>query len=158
MSRAVTLPATPPVPPPPKADAVVEALHEVMHRLRHQQHAALRQAGQDLTPLEGRALGFFARHAGATAADLAGHSSRDKGQLTRLLAGLKGRGLLDVVADPDDRRVQRLHLSPAGRAELDALQRLRQRLAERAVASLSPADRQQLLALLQRVSQGLAEG
>lgn len=153
MSRSARSPAS-----PPTADQVLEAVHEVMHRLRHQQHAALRDAGQALTPLEGRALGFFARHPGASAADLAEHSGRDKGQLTRLLAGLKARGLLLVVADPEDRRVQRLHLGPAAQAELDAQRRVRQRLAVQAVAGLSAEERDTLLALLQRVSQGLAGG
>lgn len=142
----------------PTPDQVLEAVHEVMHRLRHQQHAALRDAGQALTPLEGRALGFFARHPGATAAELAEHSGRDKGQLTRLLAGLKARGLLRVQADPEDRRVQRLHLEPAAQAELGAQGRVRQRLAAQAVAGLSAEERDTLVALLQRVSQGLAGG
>lgn len=138
------------------AEQVLEAVHDVVHRLRHQQHAALRGADQALTPLEGKVLGFFARHPGATAADLAEHSGRDKGQLTRLLAGLKARGLLEVVADPEDRRVQRLHLGPAAATELEALRQVRQRLAAQAVSGLTAEERASLLALLQRVAQGLA--
>lgn len=138
------------------SDAVLEAIHAVMHAVRARQHQALRDSAQDITPMEARVLGFFARHAGATLVDLARHAGRDKGQLARLIAGLKDRGLLAAEPDADDRRLTRLQLTPRAQAQHAAVQQLRQGLAQVAVDGLSTADQQQLLRLLKRVQDNLA--
>jgi DNA-binding MarR family transcriptional regulator len=96
-------------------------------------------------------LGYFARHPGATASELAAHSGRDKGQVARLVGALKERGLLEARADEADRRSVRLTLTAAGRSVHQTLQRRRRRLAEVAVAGLDDAERAQLSALLERV-------
>lgn len=138
------------------SDDVLETIHAVMHAVRARQHQAMRDGAQDITPLEARALGFFARHAGATLVDLARHSGRDKGQLARLIAGLKDRGLLAAAPDADDRRVTRLQLTPLAQAQHQAVQHLRQGLAQVAVDGLSAAEQQQLQQLLHRVLANLA--
>lgn len=144
----------------PRDDDVLEAIHAVMHLARSQQHRALRDAEQTLAPMEGRVLGFFARHPGATLSELVAHSGRDKGQLARLVAGLRARGLLQAVPDEVDRRVSRLHLAGEAQAQHAALMAQRRALAERAAAGLTPAERRQLLALLAKVRTALlpAEG
>jgi DNA-binding MarR family transcriptional regulator len=138
-------------------DDVLEAVHGLMHLVRaRQQQAAAGPGGEPgLSPLEGRVLGFFARHPGATQRDLAEHSGRDKGQLARLLTGLRAQGLLDAEADPADGRVTRLRLSAAAQAQHRALQAQRQRLAAVAVAGFSGEEKQALLGLLARVRQNL---
>jgi DNA-binding MarR family transcriptional regulator len=136
-------------------DDVLEAVHAVMHLFRSRQYRALRDGLQDLTHMDGKVLGFFARHPGATQSELSAHSGRDKGQLARLIAGLKERGLLEARADEADRRSLRLHLTADGRAVQQALRRRRQRLADAAVDGLSAAERHQLLALLARVRANL---
>lgn len=135
------------------ADDVLEAVHAVMHRVRAQQQHALRDAdgNESLTPLEARVLGFFARHPGATQSELAAHVGRDKGQLARLVGGLRERGWLLAEADAEDRRAVRLVPSEAARQRHQAAMRARRRLAEAAAAGLSDTERRQLLALLQRV-------
>ena len=67
------------------ADEVVESIHAVMHLYRARQYRTLREGPSDLTHLEGKVLGFFGRHPGATQSDLVAHSARDKGQLARLI-------------------------------------------------------------------------
>lgn len=134
-----------------EADELLETLHAVMHRLRARHHQALREGEQELTPLETRVLGFFARHPGATQRELAEHSGRDKGQLARLLQGLRERGWLDAEADPDDRRVTRLRLSEQARRRHQAVMRERRRLAESALAGFGERERAELMALLQRL-------
>ena len=69
------------------ADELLEALHAVMHRLRARQHQALREGEQDLTPLEVRVLGFFARHPGASQREQAGAGldALTRDELERLL-------------------------------------------------------------------------
>ena len=87
-----------------------------MHQFRSRQFQALRDGAHDITHMESKVMGFFARHPGATLSDLVAHSGRDKAQLAKLVKGLRERGLLDGRADADDRRNVRLRLSArAGR-------------------------------------------
>ena len=136
-------------------DAVIELVHAVMHEFRSQQYRAIADAERDITHMEGKVLGFFGRHAGATQSDLAQHSGRDKAQLARLIKGLRERELLSGEADAADRRNVRLQLTDAGQAMLRALRQQGRRLEARAVAGLSADERAQLVDLLQRVRRNL---
>jgi DNA-binding MarR family transcriptional regulator len=136
-------------------DDVLEQVHAVMHLVRSQQYQVLREGLHDLTHMEGKVLGYFGRHAGATQSDLAQHSGRDKAQLARLVKGLRDRGLLACQADPADRRNQRLSLTADGQAVLRTLQQQAGRLAVQAVAGMTAAEQQQLAMLLQRVKDNL---
>lgn len=144
--------------PPPAAelaDEIAEALHALTHLYRARQFRALREVEGEVTQLEARVLGFFGRHPGATQSDLVAHSGRDKGQLARLIGGLRERGLLQSQPDDHDRRVQRLALTDEGRALQAAVQRLRLRVAREAVAGLCDDERRQLSALLGRLRASL---
>ena len=148
--------AAPTVPADPASDDVVEAIHAVMHLVRSRQYHAGEGAAQELTHMDAKVLGFFARHPGATQSELAAHSKRDKGQLARLVGGLKERGLLQARADEADRRSVRRTLTAAGRGVQRTLQRRRRRLSDVAVTGLGDAERRQLLELLARVRDNLA--
>lgn len=121
-----------------KDDEVMEALHAVMHAFRSRQHRQLRDSVQEVGPMEIRALRFFARHPGATQRELVAHSGRDKGQIARLLASLRERGLLEARADEQDRRCTRLQLSPAGATLLDQARRSTAPLVAAATDGFSP--------------------
>lgn len=136
-------------------DDVLEAVHAVMHAFRARQYRSQGEGSDGLTHLEGKVLGFFARHAGATASELAAHSGRDKGQLTRLLSGLKERGLLQATGDETDRRVVRLQLTAEGEAVCQTLHRRGRRLAATVTAGLTAEERRQLVALLDKVRRQL---
>ena len=97
------------------AEEVVESVHTVMHRFRSLQFQALKEGAHDLSHMEAKALGFFAARPGATQSELVQHSGRDKGQVARLIAGLRERGLLEAGADASDKRSVRLQVSAAGR-------------------------------------------
>ena len=133
------------------AETVVESIHSVMHLFRAQQYRALRDGPHELTTMESKVLGFFSRRIGATLSDLVSHTGRDKGQLARLIGGLRDRGLLEGKADEEDRRNLRLYLTADGTAIHRALHRQRQRLSSLAVEGLSANERQQMLALLDKV-------
>lgn len=134
----------------PAAD-VVESIHAVMHLFRSRQYRALRDGPLDLTHMEGKALGFFARHPGASQRDLVQRSGRDKGQVARLISGLKARGLLDAQQDENDGRSQCLQVSAAGQLVQAHLEQQRQQLSAEAIQGLSDEERALLLALLGRV-------
>ena len=136
-------------------DDVLELVHAVMHLFRARQYRALDELALGLTHMEGKVLGFFARHPGATQSDLAQHSGRDKAQLARLIKTLRERGLLSAEADADDRRNLRLQLTEAGQELQRALRLQGRRLEGRAVAGLSTADRERLVALLRQVRANL---
>jgi DNA-binding MarR family transcriptional regulator len=137
-------------------DGVLEVIHRVMHQYRAQQFRVLRDGPHDITHMDSKVLGFFGRNPGATQSDLAQHTGRDKAQLARLIKGLRDSGLLDGEADPSDRRNTRLSLTEAGQAVRLALQQQGQRLNAAAVVGMSGAEREQLTALLLRMSQNLA--
>ena len=142
----------------PDADEVLDLVHAVMHEYRAQQHRLLREGGHAITPMDGKVLNFFARRPGATQSDLAAHSGRDKGQLARLVKGLRERGLLAAESDADDRRSLQLQLTAAGQEIQRSLRQQSRRLGARAVVGLSAEERIHLAALLQRVQANLAAG
>jgi DNA-binding MarR family transcriptional regulator len=139
-------------------DDVLEAIHGIMHVVRARQFRALRDDASGLTHMESKVLGFFSRRPGATLSELVVHSARDKGQLARLVGGLKERGLLEANADESDRRSQRLQPTAAGTAAHRAVQRKARQLSKVAVAGFSEAQRRQLCEALARVRANLEEG
>ena len=77
--------------------------------------------------------------------------------LTRLLDGLAENGLIERRADPEDRRVKRLYLTPDARPLLERLTELGEDLMETALAGLSPAEVDGLLAQLTTVKENLRQ-
>ncbi|WP_370283688.1 MarR family winged helix-turn-helix transcriptional regulator [Ramlibacter sp. WS9] len=141
----------------PADDDVLELVHRLMHDYRSLQYRLLRDGPHEITHMEGKVLGFFHRHPGATQKELAQHSGRDKAQMARLIAGLRERGLIDAEVDEADRRNVKLSLSAAGLAVHRGLQQQAKRLSAKAVSGLGTAEKEQLLALLRRVRQNLAK-
>lgn len=140
------------------AEDVLEAIHGLMHLFRTQQYRAVRDAPAGLGHMEGKVLGFFARHPGATQSALVAHSGRDKGQVARLVATLRERGLLEARADEADRRTTRVRLTAEGAALQQALRRQARRLSAAALADFSDAERRQLQAYLARMRANLEAG
>lgn len=136
-------------------EAVFETLHELMHLYRLQRQRAIETAGLGLSPMEARALGFFAHHPGATLTDLAAHSGRDKSQLARLIGGLRERGLLQTKPDEHDRRNLRLAVTPEAEAIHRAMRTQMRRLAKAALAGMDENERVRLLAALRKLARGL---
>lgn len=137
------------------SEEVLETLHTVIHLLRTRLHQQMREHDPQLTPLEARVLGFFARSPGATQRDLAEHSGRDKGQVARLVNGLRERGWLEAEADPEDRRVTRLRLSAAARRQHETVVARRRQLAAGALANFDAAELARLNELLQKLRTNL---
>ncbi|HVR51951.1 MAG TPA: MarR family winged helix-turn-helix transcriptional regulator [Pseudorhodoferax sp.] len=139
----------------PVDDEVLELVHQVMHQFRSQLFQSLRQGAYELTHMESKVLGFYARHPGATQRDLVEHTGRDKAQLARLIKGLRERGLLQGEADTVDRRNVRLQPTAEGLAIQHALREQAKALEAQAVVGMAQEERAQLLALLRRVQDNL---
>ena len=133
----------------------LELMHAIVHLYRSQQLRCVRAGSHELGHMEIRVLGYFSRHPGATSSDLVTHSGRDKAQVARLIRGLRDDGLLDAVADAQDKRITRLSLSAAGQDVFAGLHRQNAALAASAQQGLSEAERASLMALLERIRANL---
>lgn len=134
-----------------QAEQIFEHLHLLMHQYRNLQYQALKESGSALSHQEHKALGFFKRHPGATLSDLVEHSGRDKAQLTRLIKGLRDRGLLLAQPHPHDKRSTCLTLSEEAKTVLNRLQQQIQQVNLQAVQTLALDERQQLLRALDKI-------
>ena len=114
----------------------------------------LANAGHDLTFSQFIAIKKLATGtAGVT--DLARAADLNPGAMTRLLDKLEARGILERVADPNDRRALHIHLTNAGKAIWRDIDQCGQRVREAALQGLDTGEREQLLALLERVRDNL---
>lgn len=100
---------------------------------------------------ESRLLWELAHTGDTTAADLARSLGLDPGYLSRLLRGLKERGLVKTSRSQTDARQTRLALSAAGRRAFAPLERRSQAEASALLATLDDAQQQELLAATARV-------
>lgn len=141
----------------PPAEQAFELIHAIMHLHRAQQLRGLPEGPSELSHMEGKALGFIARHPGATQSELVTRSRRDKAQIARLIGNLRERGLIETQVDAQDRRSQRLQLSAAGQRLHETQQERWRKLARQGMASLSAEENRLLVALLQKVEQSLRE-
>lgn len=139
----------------PSDDEVLELIHRVMHQYRSQQYQVLRDGPHAITHMESKVLHYYGHHPGATQNQLAQDSGRDKAQLARLIKGLREQGLLAGEADEADRRNVRLSLTADGRSVQGSLRQQARQLNAKAVAGMTAAEQQQLVALLQRVRDNL---
>lgn len=139
-----------------REDDVLETMHATMHVYRALQYRFLRDGPHPITHMDGKVLGYFSQHPGATQTDLAEHSGRDKAQLARLVKGLRDRGLLRLEPHETDRRNIKLFVTDEGLAIRQALRQQSSRLSAKAVAGFSRLEREQLLGLLQRVKDNLS--
>jgi DNA-binding MarR family transcriptional regulator len=138
-----------------QSEQVFDAIHSVMHLYRASQLRGLRDTPHEVTHMEYKAMGFFARHPGATQGDLVAYSGRDKAQLARLLKGLRDRQLLDAAADQADRRITRLTLSAQGQVAFNSLRKLGAQASGTAVAGMTADQLTQLQTLLQQIRHNL---
>ena len=139
----------------PLADDVFASIHTIMHLFRAEQYRVLRKGRYDLTHMEGKILGFFSRHPGATLSDLVAHLKQDKGQLARLIRSLKDQGLVEGQTAARDRRSIPLHATREGRRVHQILQRQVRRLSGLAIKGLNTTERRQLAILLDKVQANL---
>ena len=83
--------------------------------------------------------------------DLAASMGLDISTVSRHLAQLHRAGLVERTPDPDDRRAQRVQLSPTGRAEVDDALASRRALLERSLVDWSDDDVELLHRLITRM-------
>lgn len=111
-------------------------------------------AGHDLTYSQFMTIKQLAKgSAGVT--DLARHARLNPGAMTRLLDRLEERGVLERVADPNDRRALNIVLTETGLSIWADINHCGLRVRERAVQDMDAGEREQLFRLLGQVLRNL---
>lgn len=105
----------------------------------------------DFTLPEARLMWELAHHAPVSAAALSKSLQLDAGYMSRLLRGLKNRGLLAEQAHPSDGRQTLLKLSAAGKRAFVPLDREGTAKAEAMLAPLSATQRHAMLGAMSRI-------
>jgi DNA-binding MarR family transcriptional regulator len=135
---------------------VFETIHRLMHHFRARQYRLIQESGVDLTHMQHKVLGFFARHPDATLSDMVSYTGKDKAQIARLITEVRSKGLLDAQADASDKRITRLKLTAEGSKVFESLKASERELSELAVQGLTEEEYQTLLTLLARIKSNIA--
>lgn len=128
---------------------LLEAIGHVHVRLVT--HVSRRVASGGLSPARYRILRFIEARAPTTAGQVRAFFGLAPRSVTEALDSLERDGLIQRQRDPEDRRVARLVMLPAGIAALEASRPLLMDAADAAFSGLSAEEGDQLLALLNRV-------
>ncbi|SRR6056297_1418361 len=100
---------------------------------------------------EWRVIAILGRYPGISATEVAERSAMDKVAVSRAVHRLIEQDRVSRESNADDRRAKHLYLSDRGRAVYDAIAPAALAYEERLLAVLSPAERRQLDALLDRL-------
>src|SRR5262245_29072023 len=132
-------------------------LHDVARALRKRFEQRARAAELPLTRAQWSVLAHLARQEGINQAALAQVLEIEPITLVRLLDRLQAAALIERRPDPRDRRARVLYLTPAARPLLERIWALAASVREEAMAGLSEAERDQLIAMLLRIKSNLTD-
>ncbi|MFF4573837.1 MarR family winged helix-turn-helix transcriptional regulator [Streptomyces sp. NPDC001410] len=99
-------------------------------------------------------LGHLEESSGCRATDLAAHYALDKSTVSRQVAALERAGLIERRLDPEDHRVQVLHLTEAGQEILAQVTRSRRTAFRERLAGWAEEDLTRFAAYLERYNAG----
>ena len=138
------------MPPKPRRDDLAAMLHPLLRDLVAAELPIL--AAHDISMWGYVVLNALDRSPVRTQTALAEAIGADKTRIIGTLDELQQRGYIERRADPDDRRVRLLEITPAGRAVKNAVQSDIQRGEERWLAELSAGERKVFLRVLGRLA------
>jgi DNA-binding MarR family transcriptional regulator len=113
-------------------------------------HAAVEEAGYDLTPVQYAALTEIAAQPGIDQATLAGLIAYDRTTITGVVDRLVQKGLLVRQASRTDRRAHALEITDEGRATLDGIEPAVEAAQRIILGGLSTAEAATLMRLLRK--------
>ncbi|MFJ5263249.1 MarR family winged helix-turn-helix transcriptional regulator [Streptomyces sp. NPDC088387] len=100
------------------AAEAVETIQREMTTFARRARASAGRMHPELSLVSYTLLGHLEERDGCRATDLAAHYALDKSTVSRQVAALEHSGLIERRLDPEDARVQVLHLTGAGRSIL----------------------------------------
>ncbi|MEV5759426.1 MarR family winged helix-turn-helix transcriptional regulator [Streptomyces tendae] len=119
MTAAETPDETTAVPGGCPAETAVETIQREMTVFARRARASAGRMHPELSLVSYTLLGHLEERDGRRATDLAAHYALDKSTVSRQVSALERAGLIERRVDPDDHRVQVLHLTESGRQALD---------------------------------------
>jgi DNA-binding MarR family transcriptional regulator len=129
-------------------------LNDSARLFRRAFNARTRDTG--ITALQWRLITYLKRHEGIRQGPLADLLEVEPITLSRMVDRLSEAGLIERRADPTDRRAWRLHLTARAGDMLSEMRPIAERLAEEATEGLSKDEREQLVALVEKVRANLS--
>lgn len=115
------------------------------------------RAGLILTPVQFAALVAIRDRPDLDQATLAATIAYDRTTIGGVIDRLAEKGMVERYTDPSDRRSKRLKLAPAGHDAIALAEPLVTRSQEDLVSSLTAAEKEQLLSLMQKVVDTLGD-
>jgi MarR family transcriptional regulator, organic hydroperoxide resistance regulator len=115
-------------------------IHRVYQASRNEMFRAFRELGEEITPEQWAVLIRLWEVDGPTQGELSDSTFRDAPTMSRIVAGMEARGLLERRVDPADGRVRRVHLTRTGRALQKKLVPVVQGIVERMVDGVPERD------------------
>lgn len=130
-------------------------LHDIYVLLDDGDHRVL--AAYDLTPSQYAVLLLLDSHEGSRLTTVSDRLLLARSTITRIVDQLEKAGLVRRESDPDDRRAQRVVLTPDGEATRKAAQKSHDQSVEHRLMTLDHAQHEQLLSLLGKLRQSLRD-
>lgn len=142
----------------PSADQVAR-LRQIIAEVVHccQERMQIEAKLFNLPQAEIRCLLLFKDDRYLTAGEVAARLDVGKSRVSKLIADMTERGLLDRVPDPLDARISLMHLTAAGRGLLTEIDGFIDGLHGKLLENLEPAQRNSLLASLDVLHQAMEE-
>jgi DNA-binding MarR family transcriptional regulator len=131
-------------------------ISDVARLLRTEFDRRVRRLG--ITRAQWLVLTRLHRRPGASHSELAEMMEVEKATAGRMIDRLVANGWVDRRAQPGDRRVKRVYLTPEAERVHKRIWRVAEDTVETALADLSARESKQLFALLQRVKETLVSG
>ena len=113
-------------------------------------------ADENITIPEWRVLAVISQADAMAARDVVAKTPLDKMAVSRAVASLEEKALVERQSDPTDKRVAELRLSAEGRALFARVAGLAMDYEARLLATLAPDEQQALLAILAKLEAGAA--
>jgi len=135
-------------------DTITMLMHDIARRARYRFDARARAMG--VTRPQWRALFTLAHQPGLTQSELAEYLEVERISLCRMVDRLAEAALVERRADPDDRRVWRLHLTENAHGLVDQLAEVAQEVEHECLAPLSQTEQELVRDALRRVRDALA--
>ncbi|MFE9994773.1 MarR family winged helix-turn-helix transcriptional regulator [Streptomyces avermitilis] len=140
------------------AEAAVETIQREMTAFARRARASAGRMHPELSLVSYTLLGHLEESGGCRATDLATHYALDKSTVSRQVAALERTGLIERRLDPEDHRVQVLHLTRAGRRILAQVTESRREAFHERLADWPKEDLERFAAYLLRYNAAAGEG
>ncbi|WP_368250763.1 MarR family winged helix-turn-helix transcriptional regulator [Enterococcus sp. 2201sp1_2201st1_B8_2201SCRN_220225] len=136
-----------------KDQDLYDAFQQVHRQMRRSLAQATPDLPQELAPSQARLLRILSHHSGSSQKELAAFMRIRPASLSEVLTKLEQKNLLEKEQDPADRRRNRYFLSSAGKDLAQNLQQERRDQGGAFFASLTVAEKADLLAILEKLNQ-----